>query len=370
MLRTIIAAAAVGGASAHAPELVATLTGPMPTGVAVSHTGRVFVNFPRWGDPVTATVAELVAGKPVAFPPGLEQGVDPEKDPVKGLVSVQSVVVDPKDRLWILDTGSVKFGPTHPGGPKLVGVELKSNQVFRTITFPATVALPSSYLNDVRFDLRRGKDGMAFITDSALKGPNGIVVVDLATGESWRRLNDHPSTKAEPNFKPIKDGRVLMQRRPGQKPQPLNIGSDGIAISADGKHLYYCALASRKLYSVDVDRLVDRNVSDARVAASVKLLGTKPASDGLETDAANRIYMTDYEHGAIARRDPNGSIHPVVRSPKLDWPDTLALATDGYLYFTNNELDRGPDYQNGKDLRDKRYEVYRVKVDGKPVMLR
>ena len=28
-------------------ELVATFDGPMPTGVTVSHTGRIFVNFPR-----------------------------------------------------------------------------------------------------------------------------------------------------------------------------------------------------------------------------------------------------------------------------------------------------------------------------------
>jgi hypothetical protein len=30
-------------------EVVATFNGPMPTGVAVSNDGRVFVNFPRWG---------------------------------------------------------------------------------------------------------------------------------------------------------------------------------------------------------------------------------------------------------------------------------------------------------------------------------
>ena len=31
-------------------ELVATFNGPMPTGVTVSQKGRIFVNFPRWGD--------------------------------------------------------------------------------------------------------------------------------------------------------------------------------------------------------------------------------------------------------------------------------------------------------------------------------
>ena len=31
-------------------ETVATFDGPMPTGVTVSRTNRIFVNFPRWGD--------------------------------------------------------------------------------------------------------------------------------------------------------------------------------------------------------------------------------------------------------------------------------------------------------------------------------
>ncbi|MFP3589027.1 gluconolaconase, partial [Paraburkholderia sp. SIMBA_055] len=40
-------------------ETVATFSGPMPTGVTVTETGRIFVNFPRWGDDVQATVAEV-----------------------------------------------------------------------------------------------------------------------------------------------------------------------------------------------------------------------------------------------------------------------------------------------------------------------
>ena len=36
--------------------------GPMVTGVTVSKTGRVFANFPRWGDPVKASVVEIKSG--------------------------------------------------------------------------------------------------------------------------------------------------------------------------------------------------------------------------------------------------------------------------------------------------------------------
>src|SRR4051812_12792780 len=158
----------------------------MPTGVTVSHAGRVFVNYPRWGDPVTFTVAEVKGGKAAAYPDAAFATFD-KRRPGETLVSVQSVVVDPADRLWLLDTGSIEFGPIIPGGAKLVGVDLASNKVFKTITFPPEVALKTTYLNDVRFDLRKGKAGVAYITDSSGQGPNGILVVDLATGQSRRR---------------------------------------------------------------------------------------------------------------------------------------------------------------------------------------
>lgn len=147
----------------------------------------------------------------------------------------------------------------------MVCIDLKTDQIIKQILFPQDVALPTTYLNDVRFDLRRGEDGMAFITDSAQKGPNGIIVVDLASGDSWRRLHDHPSTKAEDlqTFLPIVEGRPFLESQPdGSVKQGAGIGSDGIAISADGKRLYYCPLGSRKLYSVNTDGLSDRSIDD------------------------------------------------------------------------------------------------------------
>ena len=89
-------------------EPVAYFYDAMPTGVTVSHEGRIFVNYPKWGDDVKFTVAELVDGEAVAYPN--EKFNQPASDAdADALVSVQSVVVDPADRLWILDTGSPMF---------------------------------------------------------------------------------------------------------------------------------------------------------------------------------------------------------------------------------------------------------------------
>jgi sugar lactone lactonase YvrE len=363
-------------------EPVAYFNGAMPTGVTVSQKGRIFVNFPKWGDEVPFTVAEVRDGKAVAYPDeAMNQTTDTHYVAADNdyyaasLISVQSVVVDPADRLWILDTGSPMFQPTKYGGPKLVCVDLETNQVIKKILFPRNVALPTTYLNDVRFDLRRGKEGIAYITDSAQNGPNGIIVVDLASGESWRRLNDHPSTKAEDlqTFLPIVEGRpfLVKEQENGSTKLAANMGSDGIAISATGEWLYYCPLASRKLFSVSTDALSDRSVDDKYVSNTVKDEGDKGgASDGLESDAEGRIYVTNYEHNAIMRRNPNGEWETIVHDPRLLWPDTLSLASDGYLYVTANQLHRQARFHNGRDMRKKPYTLFRINVNAKPVLLR
>src|SRR5207244_4119610 len=101
-------------------------------------------------------------------------------------------------------------------------------------------------------------------------------------------------------------------------------------------------LASRRLYSVSTDALADRSKSDADVAASVKELPTRDyASDGLETDRAGNLYLTDYEHNAIHRRNPDGSGDQIIaQDPRMIWPDTMSAAADGHLYLTANQLNR------------------------------
>jgi sugar lactone lactonase YvrE len=358
-------------------EPVAYFNGAMPTGVTVSQKGRIFINFPRWGDEVSFTVAEVRDGKAIAYPDEAMNQTDPHDlaAEASALVSVQSVVVDPADRLWILDTGSPMFQPTKYGGPKLLCVDLKMNQVVKKILFPQNVALPTTYLNDVRFDLQKGKEGVAYITDSAQNGPNGIIVVDLASGESWRRLNDHPSTKAEDlrTFLPIVEGQpfLIRQQEDGSTKLAADMGSDGIAISATGEWLYYCPLASRRLYSVSTEALSDRSVDDQYVSRTVKNEGDKGgASDGLESDAEGRIYVTNYEHNSIMRRNPNGEWETIVHDPRLLWPDTLSLASYGYLYVTANQLHRQARFHNGTDMRKKPYTLFRIKVNAKPVLLR
>ena len=347
-------------------EVVASFNGAMPTGVTVANDGRIFVNFPRWGDDVLYTVAEIKNGKTVAYPDAAVNQYAEGDQANDRLVSVQSVVVDPSGkRLWIVDTGSIAFGPVKPGGAKLIAVDLSTNQVVKKIVFPESVVFSTSYVNDVRFDLHRGKEGVAYLTDSTSTGPNGIIVVDLASGKSWRRLNDHPSTKSDPQFVPVIEGQIFKMRLPGQAPTRFAVGADGIALSADGKTLYYRPLTSRHLFSVSAEALADQSKSDAQVAATVRDFGEQGgAGDGMEADMEGGVYLSDYEHNAIRRWSPQRESETLMHDPRALWPDTLSIAADGYLYFIANQIERQPAFNNGKDLRQKPYVLFRLKVSG------
>ncbi|KAK5632784.1 hypothetical protein RRF57_008498 [Xylaria bambusicola] len=269
-------------------------------------------------------------------------------------IGVQSVVVDALDRLWILDTGRV-IGPDGAvlpaayGGPKLVGVDLTTNQVFKTIVFPPEVAYADSYLNDVRFDLRASLTesgrGVGYITDSSFTGRNAIIVVDLGTGESWRHIGLAESVRGESQFLSFIWGQPTYYTSSNISPLTTNpIGSDGIALSADGETLYFGPVASRYMYSVPTARLRARGpTSELLAQQSVVNHGQKGQSDGFETDSNNLIYVGNNELNAINVFNPiNGTTSLFVRDPRINWVDTMSAGTDGYLYFTSNQLLANP----------------------------
>jgi sugar lactone lactonase YvrE len=336
-----------------------------PTGVAVARDGRIFTCYPRWGDPVKFSVGLIQGSGEVPYPNAEINTDDGNPDHFYG---VQSVVVDPANRLWVVDSASHNFQPTRgPEWPKLVGIDLSTNQVFKTIHFRADVVLPTSYLNDVRFDLARGPGGTAYLSDSSTHGTNAIIVVNLATGKSIRRLANSPAVKGDASFTAVMEGKPLLQDKPGEPPKQAIIGCDGIAVSGDGSRVYFCPLSSRSLHSVDAAVLADPTKSDADVEKTLKTEQRSFASDGLEADSQGRIYLTDWEHNAVVVRERDGQFKTLVTDRRLWWPDSMSLVADGHLYVTATQLHRQPSYHDGVDKREKPYLLFRVKTAASPV---
>ena len=167
-------------------------------------------------------------------------------------------------------------------------IELATNKVAQVIHFGEDVALQGSYLNDVRFH----PDGStAFITDSGARG--AIVVVDLESGRAHARLDGHPSTQPEKGVE-VSVGGQKLQRPDGRG---FVVGADGIALSVDGRTLYWQALTGRTLYRADTAALMSDNQDDA--AKSATKVGTTNVADGLLMSRDGWLFLTSPEDNSV-----------------------------------------------------------------------
>jgi sugar lactone lactonase YvrE len=311
------------------------------TGVAVSEDGRIFVNFPRWTEDSPVSVAEVRNGRLVPYPNAdWNAWRNARKDELSARdhwVCVQSVVADGRGSLWVVDPAAPAMDKVVPNGPKLVQIDLASNQPRRTIVFDESVAPQGSYLNDVRIS----PDGRtAYLTDSGARG--AIVVVDLGTGTARRALDGHPATQPDKTVVVSHAGKPL--RRPDGR--GVEFASDGMALSPDGRTLYWQAIKGRTLYSIPAEAL-----TAADAAGKVAVVGENGPADGLLIGRKDgRMFITSIEDDSVKVRDlaVQGSKPQIlIRDPRLRWPDTFAEGPDGRIYVTTSRIQDSALYKPG-----------------------
>ena len=162
-------------------ENVATL-GHHFMGITVSEGGRTFVCFPQRTDGGQVAVAELTGGGALRPYPNEEWNAwqaanQDEISPCDHWVCVSSVLADERGNLWVLNSAAAGPGAVVPGGPKLVQIDLASDQVVRAIALEEPTAPRPSHLNDVRVT----PDGRhAYISESGVGG--ALLIVDLDRG--------------------------------------------------------------------------------------------------------------------------------------------------------------------------------------------
>ena len=331
-----VALTGIGGASAMAqtgaPLSQIAQFDHQVTGVSVTADARRFVNFPRWTEDAPVSVAEVMRDGTLKPYPDARwnswRNARANQMPVgEFFVCVQSIVADGQGKLWVVDAGAPGNEKILPGAPKLVKIDLASNRVEKVIPMPESVALQGTYLNDIRFS-PDGRTG--YITDSGARG--AIIVVDLESGASYRTLDGHPSTQIDKTVTVTTDGKPL--RRPDGR-QPA-FASDGIAISNDGRTLYYQALTGKTLYSIDTARLRP-TVSESDRAAAVRTVATTGVADGMWMSKAGVLYITSPSDNSVKRLSGNGW-QTVVTDARLRWPDTMSEGSDGRLYVTASHI--------------------------------
>lgn len=298
------------------------------TGIAISKENRMFVNYPSWNVPSPFKVAEIVNGKEVAYPSAQANEL---------FICVQSVVIDDKNRLWILDPANPQFGGVAQSGAKLFQIDLKTNQIVKTFVFPKTVALPESYLNDVRFDT---KNEIAYITDSTL---GGIVVLDLNTGKSWRALENITEVKAN----------LPALNFPTTGKWDGIVHSDGIEISKDRKTLYFQALTGNILYKIPTKILRNTKKSIAERKSKIQIENQyNVATDGLWL-SDNQLFMGDLEKEKIWVYDLKTKKGHNLDTELVRWADSFAQDNQGNIYFTTSQIN----YPENERIK---YQVFKL----------
>ncbi len=299
--------------------------------------GRVFVSGPRWTGSKGPAVGLLDdKGQPAPYPDAAWNAWQAGADPSHAFVDVNAIRLDGKGSLWAVDTGSPEFGGNPlPGGAKLVQIDLATNKVVRVIPFGPDIALPGSYVDDVRFH-----GGFAYSTDA---GKPGIIVVDLAAGTMRRVLNNAASTTAPPNRPIIVDGATVI----GPDGKPLQVNADPMEISPDGEWFYFGPLEG-PWSRIETHWLDDFSIGTDAIASKVEPWADLPPVGGTAMDVNGDLYFSDLASNSLKRRAADGTISTVVQDPRLHWIDAMWIDAERRIWMPVPQLDRAAAFHGGK----------------------
>lgn len=364
LINTLILAVFAGlftiNVSAQQLEVVGAIMPPQPdmSGIAVTNDGRVFLGFPRHAENHHGcALAELKDGVLIPFP-NKEMTYPSDRPCSEWLVSPHGMTTDSAGNIWLIDDGKRAGIEGIPdGAAKVVGFQ-PDGHIIASIPIQSHVLRQDMHLNDLRIDLKHGKKGMAYITNSSFGTTPSLVIVDIATGHAREVLAGHYSTAMQEGYIAFLEGEVRAYNK-NHVILPSG-GANGIALV--GNRLYWTPITGRGFYSISTDSLSDFRLSETELERIVRYDGDRPACDGLAEDCEGNIYFSAYEQMALVKRDTNGVFHTLVQSPLLGWPDGMFVTSDGWLYVTLGQWNRLPGFNEGKDLRKPPYNVVRLKV--------
>jgi sugar lactone lactonase YvrE len=319
-------------------EVVAALETP-PGNIAVSRGGRIFISFhPEAGPGIK--IAELVSGKAVAYPD------DPAQE--KTFRTPLALRIDRQNRLWVLDYASHGLGT-----PRITAYDLDSNRQVHEFEFPSAIAGLGSMLNDFQVD---AAGHTIYIADTGIWSQDqALIIYDTRRKTARRRLQQHASVKNGPYSVHI-GGQVFTLLGLFK----LKFGVDSIALSRDGQWLYYAPLNAGALYRIETAALNDEKISEEDLGMRVEKFAEITMSDGITTDNAGNIYITDMENAAIHRLSPDRKLQTLFKDPqKLRWPDGFSFGPRGFLYVTDSALQKVIMTSAGKIRQTRPYYVYR-----------
>lgn len=303
------------------------------TGLAVTEGGRIFVSFPHWGaQPADFSLAEVKDG---AINPLLQE-VN-----FASLRRLNYVMTASGPRLFALDEGRADAADEEGKTPRVFSIDIsgESPVVEKVYPIKGDSLIAGSLLSDIRVD---NITNNAFISDA---GAAAILVLDLATGESYRAIDRAPELRKN----------IQMIYFPNGVYSKL---ADVCALELSEKHdvLYFSAMGGDIINSVPVKVLLNKKLtSDSRrKAITPETLFGAPCSGMVRRDTW--LIMGDLPDEGIWEFDfqdevSKGGLFDVGIDVK--WADSFAIDNVKNLYFTESQ-------QNLEFDRRDTYKLYKV----------
>ena len=318
---------------------VASSGNVMITNAAVSPSGRLFGNFPRWTDVPTPCVGEATPdGRFAPFPGGAWNEWQPGLPPEERFVCTHGLHADRDNNLWAIDDASPHHGRMIEGGAKLVQIDLTTNRVSRIYALGNDLAPAGAVLSHMRVDAQ-----FLYVTDS---GFGSIVVIDRRTGRGHRTLEGASCSRADTTIVPIVHGKPMVH--PDGKVPVIHLSH--LELSPDGEWMYFTPLFGPMLRRVPTRYLRDPSLTTADIVKHVEDVAKIPPVTGITVDAAGNLYLSALTEDGVLKLTPDRKLETVIRDERIAGPNEGSIGPDGCYYFPNSRA----------TVVNRPYEVFKI----------
>ncbi|WP_223255110.1 L-dopachrome tautomerase-related protein [Pseudomonas putida] len=141
----------------------------------------------------------------------------------------------------------------------------------------------------------------------------------------------------------------------------VQVHSDPIEISPDGKWLYYQPL-SGPLWRVPTAGLRDTKLSEEALGKQVEFVYNTSPLTGTAIDSAGNVYLGEYDKPRVTVYSPDGTLRVVAEDERLSNPDAMIISDQRELYIpvpqsARMASNRGPGGKNALQLPFKIYKM-------------
>ncbi|MER5171222.1 hypothetical protein [Thioclava kandeliae] len=330
-------------AATTAPHPIAR--SPYPANGIARLGGSDFVSIPRVeGHSETPSVAVIQNGQPVAFPGNGWNDWKPGDDGLDSFVCVNAIHPY-RGSLWCVDQGQAPGADTSFEAQKIVEIDPQSGGIRQILRFARDYMPEGATLNDLRI-----YEDLLFATDS---GIGGVVIHNLATGETRRRLSQHPAARKPADQERKGTGGHPLAQADGTPPDPTQ--SDMLEVTPDGE-LFLWATPTGPIRAIPMEALLSDR-SDEEIATEIFVYAQTPNIGGTAMDDRGNLYVSDIETRQVTVISSDGLSEVLVRDNRLKSPDALLIAEDRKLLIPCPQLEYLASTNGGTDGTEAPFEV-------------